>query len=114
MFGNSLKPDYSFEEELIQAGKIIAGIDEAGRGPLMGPVVAAAVVFDKKPDLPKLNDSKKLSEKNREELFDLINQQAYAIGIGIVDNKEIDQTNILIATMKAMHLAADMINDKHN
>jgi ribonuclease HII len=83
----------------------IAGIDEAGRGPLAGPVVAAAVILPDRFDLPGLNDSKQLSERQRERLFPLIRAQALAVGLGIVDADEIDRINILQATLQAMLLA---------
>ncbi|MDA3861812.1 MAG: ribonuclease HII [Melioribacteraceae bacterium] len=85
--------------------KVIAGVDEAGRGPLAGPVVAAVTIFDVNTIIPKINDSKKLSEKIREELYDEIISQAISYGIGIVHQKEIDEINILQATLKAMQLA---------
>lgn len=90
----------------------ICGIDEAGRGPLAGPVVAAAVILDKDKEILFLNDSKKLSEKKRNELFDEINDKAFAVGVGIVDEKEIDEINILQATYKAMRLAISNLNIK--
>ena len=80
------------------------GIDEAGRGPLAGPVVAGAVVLGKWFD-PDIKDSKKLSPKKREMLFNRIIENAESIGIGIVDNETIDQINILNATKRAMHKA---------
>ena len=80
----------------------IAGIDEAGRGPLAGPVVAAAVIFPHDINLPEVNDSKKISEKKRERLYDEIYDSAISIGIGIVYEKEIDEINILQATYQAM------------
>ena len=73
----------------------ICGIDEVGRGPLAGPVVAGAVVLPKGSRILYINDSKKLSAKKREELFDIIKEQALDYGIGIVDNEEIDEYNIL-------------------
>ena len=82
--------------------KIIAGIDEAGRGPLAGPVVSAAVIFPENINLPEVNDSKKLSEKKRERLFDEIFTSAISIGIGIVHEAEIDENNILQATYRSM------------
>ncbi|MFH2048521.1 MAG: ribonuclease HII [bacterium] len=96
-----------YESNLWQSGKHnVAGIDEAGRGPLAGPVVAAAVVFDPSLDLiPGVADSKKITEKHRERLYDLIQQQAMAIGIGIVECDDIDRINILQATHKAMRQA---------
>ncbi len=82
--------------------KYVAGIDEAGRGPLAGPVVVAAVIM--KPDsmIEGINDSKKISEKKREKLYDLILEEAISYGIGIVDQKEIDEINILQATKKGL------------
>lgn len=81
---------------------IIGGIDEAGRGPLAGPVVAACVVLDREKEILYINDSKKLSEKKRNELYDEIKDKSYAYGIGIVDEKIIDEINILEATHIAM------------
>ncbi len=92
-----------FERRLQRQGyKIVAGIDEAGRGPLAGPVLAAAVVLPKHFELPGLTDSKKLSPAARERLFPLIRQQALAVGIGLASPAEIDQINILQATLQAM------------
>lgn len=85
--------------------KIIAGVDEAGRGPLAGPVVAAVTIFDEKTIIPKINDSKKLTAKVREELYDEIVKHAVSYGIGIIHQEEIDEINILQATLKAMQLA---------
>ena len=83
----------------------VAGIDEAGRGPLAGPVVAAAVILPKGIFLPFLNDSKKVTEKRRDVLFDEIKQNAIAYGIGIASNTLIDEINILQATYEAMREA---------
>ena len=83
----------------------ICGIDEVGRGPFAGPVVAGAVILKKEPPILYLNDSKKLSEKKREELYDIILEQAVATGIGIVGPERIDEINILQATYEAMHRA---------
>jgi len=92
-----------FEREARQRGyRLIAGIDEAGRGPLAGPVVAAAVVLPETFSLPGLTDSKQLSEKERERLFPLIRAQALAVGIGWASAEEIDQLNILQATLCSM------------
>ena len=94
------------ENELYSRGiKLIAGVDEAGRGPLAGPVVAAAVILPEDAQFYGLDDSKKLTAKKREELFDKITNKSTAWGIGMVDNEEIDNTNILDAAMKAMRTA---------
>lgn len=83
----------------------VCGIDEVGRGPLAGPVVAAAVILPKDSQILYLNDSKKLTEKKREELFDIIMDQAVAVGIGMVSPQRIDEINILQATYEAMREA---------
>ncbi len=88
-----------------QGIRLIAGIDEVGRGPLAGPVVAAAVIIPPNFYIPGLNDSKKLREEEREEYYESILKKALGIGIGIVDNKEIDKINILQASFKAMKIA---------
>jgi ribonuclease HII len=92
--------------------RTIAGIDEAGRGPLAGPVVAAAVVFPEGTLIHGVEDSKKLTEKKREELFPRIREQALSVGIGIVSHEIIDRINILQATILAMHKAVDELNVK--
>lgn len=89
--------------------EIVAGCDEAGRGCLAGPVVAAAVILPTNIHLPGLTDSKKLSEKKRIALFEPIKQQAIAWGIGVVSPKEIDEINILNASFLAMHRAIDQL-----
>ena len=89
---------------------IIAGIDEAGRGPLAGPVVAGCVVLDRSKEILFLNDSKKLSKKRREELFVEIKEKALAFGVGIVSEKIIDEINILEATHVAMKEAFENAN----
>lgn len=100
--------DYLYEESAIQAGyKVICGIDEAGRGPLAGPVYAAAVVLPLGLEIEGLNDSKKLSEKKREALFDVICEKAVDYSIGIATEEEIDEINILNATFLAMHRAVE-------
>lgn len=105
--------DYSFEENAISKGfKTICGIDEAGRGPLAGPVYAAAVILPLGLEITGLNDSKKLSEKKREELFDVICEKAVDFSIGIADEKEIDEINILNATFLAMKRAVDGLKIK--
>ena len=102
---------YIYERELREKGiNLIAGVDEVGRGPLVGPVVTACVILPEKFDLEGLTDSKKLSEKKREELYKKIEEQALGIGIGIVDNEEIDNINILNATKKAMKMAINNCN----
>ena len=83
----------------------ICGIDEVGRGPLCGPVVASAVILPKDCQILYLNDSKKLSEKKREELYDVIMEQAIAVGIGMASPERIDEINILQATYEAMRQA---------
>lgn len=93
----------AYEKELMGKGyKLIAGVDEAGRGPLAGPVVAASVILDYNTFIPGVNDSKKLSKSQRESLYDEIQQKAIAIGIGIVDVATIDRINILRASLEAM------------
>ncbi|KXZ40056.1 RNase HII [Alkalithermobacter thermoalcaliphilus JW-YL-7 = DSM 7308] len=95
-----------FENEAYKRGfRYIGGIDEAGRGPLAGPVVAAVVVLSEDTIIKGINDSKKLSLKKRQELFDIIKEKAIDYGIGIVDNNEIDKLNILNATYEAMKKA---------
>lgn len=92
--------------------KLLAGVDEAGRGPIAGPVVAAAVIFDKKSFHEKINDSKKLTEKIREELFYWIIENCISYGVGIIDHEEIDKINILQASLKAMKNAVEQLNPK--
>ena len=92
---------------------IIAGIDEAGRGPLAGPVVAGCVVLDRSKEILFLNDSKKLSKKRREELYKEIKEKAFAYGIGIVSEKVIDEINILEATHIAMKEAFENANSMY-
>ena len=102
-----------YETEARAAGfSLVCGVDEAGAGPLMGPVYAAAVILPESCDLPGLNDSKKLTEKKREALFPLIQQQALAWSVASVSAREIDDTDILSARMKAMQLAIDGLSQK--
>ena len=97
-----------YEQQVRDAGyAVVCGVDEAGAGPLMGPVYAAAVILPEHFDLPGLNDSKQLTEKKREALFPMIQQQALAWSVASVSAKEIDDTDILSARMKAMQLAID-------
>ena len=91
---------------------LIVGVDEAGRGPLAGPVVAAAVIFPRAYNNKDINDSKALSEKKREELFEIIKENAIAYGIGIVDAETIDRLNIYEATKVAMKEAIKNLNHK--
>lgn len=99
-----------FEEWASARGfRTVAGVDEAGRGPLAGPVVAAAVVLPERFDLPGLNDSKKLSADQRERLLPLIRTQSLAFGVGIVSAGEIDRINILQATLKGMVTAVQRL-----
>ena len=94
---------YIYEKELIDKGiKLIGGIDEVGRGPLVGPVVAACVILPLNYKLEGLTDSKKLSEKKREKFFDILMKDAVSIGIGIIGEKKIDEVNIYEATKLAM------------
>lgn len=101
----------AFEREYAAAG-FICGIDEVGRGPLAGPVVAGAVILPKDCDILYINDSKKLSEKKREELFDVIMEKAVSTGLGIVSNERIDEINILQATYEAMREAISKLETK--
>ncbi len=102
-----------FEKEYYEKGyKCIAGVDEAGRGPLAGPVVAGAVILPEGMIIEGVNDSKKLSEKKREKLYDEIKEKALAWGVGIIDNKVIDEINILEATRLAMHQAIENLQVK--
>lgn len=94
---------YIYERELIDSGiKLIGGIDEVGRGPLVGPVVASCVILPINYTLEGLTDSKKLTEKKREKFFDIIMQDAISVGIGIIDENKIDEVNIYEATKLAM------------
>lgn len=91
---------------------VICGVDEAGRGPLAGPVCAAAVILPEHLEIPGLNDSKKLSDKRRRELFPVIREKAVAYGIGFASQEEIDEINILQATFLAMKRAMDQLQVK--
>lgn len=107
----ALKEEYARTEAMKQFEykykeyKYICGIDEVGRGPLAGPVVAGAVILPKDETILYLNDSKQLSEKKREELYDVIMEKAVAVGLGVVSPEEIDKINILQATYEAMRIA---------
>ncbi|CAN2046579.1 Ribonuclease HII [Candidatus Magnetomoraceae bacterium gMMP-1] len=99
---------WKFEKETLKQGfKYIAGIDEAGRGPLAGPVLSVAVILPMSFSASGINDSKKLSPKKRDFLYDIIYEQAVSIGIGIVDPAEIDRINILQASLLSMAFAVE-------
>ena len=108
---------WSVEEEIyselrLASGKSVTlcGVDEAGRGPLAGPVCAAAVILPEKLEIPGLNDSKKLSEKKREELYDVISDAALAFGVAFASVEEIEEYNILNATFLAMSRAIEQLD----
>ncbi len=104
---------WEFEHKYAALGyKHICGVDEAGRGPLAGPVCAAAVILPPDVDIPGLNDSKKLSDKKRRELFPMICEKAIAYGIAFADHAEIDEINILQATYLAMERAIQQLGIK--
>ena len=106
---------WEVEEGLFAQGVIsICGVDEAGRGPLAGPVCAAAVILPPHLEIPGLDDSKKLTDKRRRELFPIIKEQAIAYGIGLASHEEIDEINILQATFLAMQRAIDQLEGKAN
>ncbi len=103
-------PDYTFELEAIDNGyKSICGVDEAGRGPLAGPVCAAAVILSPDTVIEGLNDSKKLTEKKREQLFDVIKEKAVSFSIAFASVEEIEEFNILNATYLAMNRAINSL-----
>lgn len=102
---------WKFETECFEKGiRLVCGIDEAGRGPLAGPVCAAAVILPAGLEIEGLNDSKKLSEKRRDALYDVIIENAVAYGIAFADEKEIDEVNILQATFLAMRRAFEALS----
>ena len=106
-------PDFSYENEAAKNGyKYICGVDEAGRGPLAGPVCAAAVILPENCEIEGLNDSKKISEKKRELLYDIIIEKAVAYSIAYGTLEEIEQYNILEATYLAMNRAIDGLSVK--
>ncbi len=108
-----LKALKEFEENLYKTGiKTIAGIDEAGRGPLAGPVVVGVAIMNPASFIEGVNDSKKISEKKREELYEKITEEAIDWAVGIVDQQEIDEINILNATKKALHMAIENLKIK--
>ena len=106
-------PDFSCENEArIKGYKLVCGVDEAGRGPLAGPVCAAAVILPDNCEIEGLNDSKKISEKKREALFDIIKEKAVAYSIAYGSLEEIEEYNILEATYIAMNRAIEGLNTK--
>lgn len=102
------------EEELYTKEnlKVIAGIDEAGRGPLAGPVVVACCMMPRESMIEGVNDSKKIAEKKREKLYELITEEAISYGVGIIGQKEIDEINILQATKKGLTMAIKDMEEK--
>ena len=103
---------WRYEDPLRAEGKVLCGVDEAGAGPLMGPVYAAAVILPREAELPGLNDSKKLTEKRREALYDLILDQAIAWSVARAEAAEIDALDILNARMLAMNRAIEGLERK--
>lgn len=104
---------WAIEDGYFEKGiRLICGVDEAGRGPLAGPVCAAAVILPPYIEIPGLNDSKKLTDKRRRELFPIIKEQAVAYGIGLASHEEIDSINILQATYLAMERAIAQLQVK--
>ena len=101
-----------FEEKIWLRGKTPAGVDEAGRGPIAGPVIAAAVVLSNSNHINGLNDSKKLSHNQRERLFESIKMRSVDFSVGLVDSNIIDKDNILRATLQAMEIAVNNLKSK--
>lgn len=102
---------WEYERQLDPAGtRCICGVDEAGRGPLAGPVCAAAVILPRGLEIPGLADSKKLTDKRRRELYDVITERAITYGIALTDEKRIDEINILQATFRAMEEAVSRLS----
>lgn len=107
-------PDFSYEKLYWEKGEIVAGIDEAGRGALAGPVVAAAAILDENFVDFGINDSKALSAEKRQKFFSKIKDDSIIFAIGEIDNLEIDSANILKATMRAMNIAIETLAIKPN
>ena len=104
---------WAIENACFEEGfQVVCGVDEAGRGPLAGPVCAAAVILPPHLEIPGLNDSKKLTDKRRRELYPIIKEQAIAYGIGFASHEEIDEINILQATYLAMERALAQLSVK--
>ncbi len=108
--GFEIKGFFSVEEESRRTGIVFAGMDEAGRGPLMGPVVAAAVIMDNSLRIEGINDSKQLTEKKREYLYEIIKEKCISYGIGEVSGKRIDEIGIGDAVREAFTMAADSLS----
>lgn len=104
--------DWSFEERIWKQKRNPAGIDEAGRGPIAGPVVAAAVILNENKKIGGINDSKQLTDKKRRALYKIIRENSLSHSVGIVDPDEIDRINILRAAIKAMKLAVEGLKVK--
>lgn len=110
---DKIDDNYKYERELNKQGvTLIAGVDEVGRGPLIGPVVAAAVILPVDFKLDGLTDSKKLSEKKREMFYEIIKKEAIAVSVGVISEKRIDEINIYEATKEAMKEAIDNLSVK--
>lgn len=109
---NRIKELWAYEKEITKNYSIVAGIDEVGRGPLAGPVVCAAVILPKDTEFIGINDSKKVKKEDRERLFKEIKEKAVAVGIGICDEKIIDDINILEATKLGMKKAIEDLDSK--
>jgi ribonuclease HII len=110
---NDQDDSLAIERGLIESGyKMVAGVDEAGRGPLAGPVVAAAVILDMTRDYPLVGDSKKMGPDQRERAFRLIMFRARAVGLGLVSSEDIDRTNILKASLSAMKKAVEQLDPR--
>ena len=104
---------WAFEKKVIRKGfTVIAGIDEAGRGPLAGPVVAAAVILPRRFRVARMADSKQLTPKRRSEVYEIICRKAVGVGIGIIDPCEIDRINIFQAALAAMAVAVENLNPR--
>lgn len=113
LFASEPVDKFAFEKRVLRRGySVIAGVDEAGRGALAGPVVAAAVILSPDADFSRVDDSKKLSPAARDELFDMIMKHALAVGVGSGDHGLIDRVNILQATLRAMKEAVDALSVK--
>ncbi len=106
-------PNTMYEKEFWNSGKLVAGIDEAGRGSIAGPVIAAAVLFPATLKLiPEINDSKKLTKTQRSKAFEIILDAAFDISVSLIDNNTIDELNILRATMLAMNKCASSLKTR--